>query len=201
MWHSGNYVRDAGRRASFHYRRLNKAATSGTPRLRRTKTIKADSGTACYGFASSSGEIQRLPLASGGWSLCVVSTAASGAGGCRQTSRLHRHQTHLASPPTAHLGHGTAQLWDWAASPHEADGTQKYSDDPSVFEGCPARLTTRVLPRTPTFNPILQPSLALRLYGYSRSAWHPPCTCGDTPSIGDVSTPILRLRRPAAVYG
>src|SRR5262249_10851838 len=89
--------------------------TPGTPRLRSAAIPKEDISTARYGFASSSGEIQRLPLASGGWSLCVVSTAASGAGGCRQTSRLHRHQTHLASPPTAHLGHGTAQLWDWAA--------------------------------------------------------------------------------------
>src|SRR5215471_13801861 len=73
--------------------------TSGAPRLRRTATIKADSGTACYGFAWSSGQIQRLPPASSGRSLCVVSNAAPGAGGCRQTSRMHRQQTHLASPP------------------------------------------------------------------------------------------------------
>src|ERR1035438_6476896 len=38
--------------------------TPGTPRLRGTAAIKADSGTACYGFAWSSGEIQRLPPAS-----------------------------------------------------------------------------------------------------------------------------------------
>ena len=166
--------------------------TSGTPRLRRTATIKPDSGTACYGFAWSSGEIQRLPPASRGRSLCAVSNAAPGAGGCRQTSRLHRQQTDLASPPAAHLGHGTAQLWNWAASPHEVDGPQKYSHDPSVFEGCPARLTTRVLPGTAKFTPILQRSLALRLHGFSRSAWRPPSARGDTPSIGDVSTAILR---------
>ena len=166
--------------------------TSGTPRPRRTATIKADSGTACFGFAWSSGEIQRLPPASSGRSLCVVSNAAPGAGGYRQTSWMHRQQTHLASPPAAHLGHGTAQLWNWAASPHEVDGTQKYSDDPSVFEGCPARLTTRVLPGTPKFNPILQHSLALRLNSYSRSAWHPPSARSHTPPIRDVSTAILR---------
>src|SRR5207253_1894919 len=37
---------------------------------------------------------------------------------------------------------------------------------------------------TPKFTPILQPSLALRLHDYSRSAWHPPGARGDTASIG-----------------
>ena len=38
--------------------------------------------------ARSSGEIQRLPPASSRRPLCVVSNAAHGAGGCRQTSRM-----------------------------------------------------------------------------------------------------------------
>src|SRR5260370_42606113 len=111
--------------------------TSGTPRLGRTTATKADSGIACNGFSCSSVEVQRLPPASGGRPLCVVSNATCGAGGCRQTSRLHPPQTYLASPPAAHLGHGTAQLWNWIAGPHEVDGSQKYPDDPPVFEGRP----------------------------------------------------------------
>ena len=164
----------------------------GAPRLRRTATGKADSGTACDGFAWSSGEIQRLPSASSGRSLCVVSNVAPGARRCRQTSRMHRQQTYLASPPAANLGHGTAQLWTWAASPHEVDGAQKYSNAPSVFEGRPARSTARVLPGTAELTPVLLPPLALRLYGYSGSAWHPPSGRRAAPSIGDVSTAILR---------
>ena len=157
--------------------------TSGPPRLRRTATIKTDSGTACCGFAWSSGEIQRLPPASSGRPLCLISNAAPGAGGCRQTSRMHRQQTDLASPPAAHLGHGTTQLWNWAASPHEVDGAQKYSDDPSVFEGRAARSTARVLPGTAEFTSVLQPPLALRLDGYSGSTWHPPRGRGECPGF------------------
>src|SRR5215831_10567881 len=59
-------------------------------------------------------------------------------------------------------------------------------DDPSVFESRAARLTARVLPGTAEFTTVLQPSLAPRLDGYCRSAWHPPSGRGDTSSIGDV---------------
>ena len=103
--------------------------TPGTPRLGRTTTAEADSGTALYGFTRSSGEIQRLPLASSGRSLCLVSNAAFGTGRCRQTSGLYRHQTHLASPLASHLGDGTTQLRNWSTSPDETDGAQKSPDD------------------------------------------------------------------------
>src|SRR5260370_6055772 len=166
--------------------------TSGTPRLGRTTATKADSGIACNGFSCSSVEVQRLPPASGGRPLCVVSNATCGAGGCRQTSGLHRRQTYLASPPAAPLGHGHAHMRNWIAGPHECDGSPKYPDDPPVFEGRPARLTTRVLPGTAKFTSVLHPSLALRLYVYSRSACHPPSARGNAPSIGNVSTAILR---------
>ena len=45
-------------------------------------------------------------------------------------------------------------------------GHKSIQMDPSVSEGRPARLATRVLPGTPQHTSTLQPSLALRLYGY-----------------------------------
>src|SRR5271169_5760026 len=97
--------------------------TLGTPRLGRTTTAEADSGTACDGFTGSPGEIQRLPLASSGRSLCPVPNAAFGTGRCRQTSGLCRHETYLASSLASHLGDGTTQLRNWSTSPDETDGS------------------------------------------------------------------------------
>ena len=178
----------------LHTERLVPLDSEGLRLLKRIQELRA------MASPGSSGEIQRLPPASSGRSLCVVSNAARGAGRCRQTSRLHRQQTYLASPPAAHLGHGTAQLWNWAASPHEVDGAQKYSDDPSVFEGHPARLTTRVLPGTPKFTPNLTafprspspPLLQICLASAKRSRRHAiywKCIDGNSP-----------MTRPAAVY-
>jgi len=109
--------------------------------------------------------------------------------GCTDTKPISPHRLR-------HLGHGTTQLRDWAPRPHEVDGPQKYPDDPPLFEGRTTRLTTRILPGTPKSNPDIQPSLAFRLHGYSRSAWHPPGGRGHPPSVGDVPTAVLRRQDP-----
>jgi hypothetical protein len=103
---------------------VRQQAASSKPGMQSTRrsTMREEtrgfrSAPALYGFTRSSGEIQRLPLASSGRSLCLVSNAAFGTGRCRQTSGLYRHQTHLASPLASHLGDGTTQLRNWSTSP------------------------------------------------------------------------------------
>ena len=174
----------------LHTERLVPLDSQGLRLLKRILELRA---AASPGRLS---KIQGLSPPSSRRPLCLVSNAAFGAGRCRQTGGLHRYETYLPPPSEAHLGHGTTQLRDWAPRPHEVDGPQKYPDDPPLFEGCTARLTTRILPGTPKSSPDIQPSLAFRLHGYSRSAWHPPGGRGHPPSVGDVPTAVLRRQDP-----
>lgn len=173
----------------LHTERLVPLDSEGLRLLKRILELRS---MASPGFTRSTGEIQRLPLASSGRSLCLVSNAALGTGRCRQTSGLYRHQTYLASPLASHLGDGTTQLRNWSTSPDETDGSQEYPDDSSVSQGRPARFATRVLPGTPQHTPFLLPSTALCLHGYPGSAWRPPGRRGHPPPVGDVPTATLR---------